>query len=253
MILVTDVIDRIVSALDAEGSDRYSFDRDYRPAINYAIEFYIAVMNRVLGDDKLSEENLRELVKTKVWQTSQFSRIHFDPSDLNEEIWTIIRIAPEPVLSPATDPIINPTPENSIFIPDVTFVSSQYAARRLTMEEWNEKELNVFMPGNLTLADSSFKTYGYRNFATVRPGNIASEIIEEVEISPYLDSQLVAVTYLVYPELITADTDEILFPKTMLNLLVQKALNFISLKQGDGTNLYAVSQREVAQLVASMS
>jgi len=132
MIVASDLIVRIVSALDAEGSDRYRFDRDFRPAINYAIEYYIAAMNRVLGSDKLSGESLRELVKTKVWQTSKYSRIHFDPDDLNEEIWSILRIAPEPTLDPEISPAVNPTPENSIFTPDTTFVRSLFSAKRLT-------------------------------------------------------------------------------------------------------------------------
>jgi len=109
------------------------------------------------------------------------------------------------------------------------------------------------MSGSVALENSSFKNYSYRNFSTTRPGNVATEIIEEVEISPYLDNQLVAVTYLVYPALITDESDNILFPKTMTNLLVQKALNFISLKQGDGTNLYSITEREIAQLVNVMS
>lgn len=255
MILTSTVIDRMLAALDAEGSDRYKFERDFRPAINYAIEFIISAMNSVLGDDKLSEENLRELVRTKVWQTSQFSRIHFSPDDIGEDIWSVMRISPEPLLNPETDPVVNPDPENSIFIPDVTFVRSEHAATRLTQEEWNDKDRNTFSPGNNKFADSKFKRYAYQNFATVRPGEFVDEssVIEEVEISPYLDSQLVAVTYLVYPQQITEESDNLPFPKTMLNLIVQKALNFVSSKQGDGTNLYQVSQTEIGQLLALMS
>ena len=79
------------------------------------------------------------------------------------------------------------------------------------------------------------------------------DIVEEIEIRPYLDNQLVAVTYLVTPKQITADTDTISFPQTMKNLLIDKALNFIYLKQGDGTNLYSITEREISTLVQLMS
>lgn len=255
MIAVSTIIDRMQSVIDAEGSGRYNFERDYRPAINYAVEFMIAVMNKVLGEDKLSEENLRELVRTKVFQTSKYSRIHFNPDDIGEEVWSVMRVSPEPTVDPATDPLPNPTPENSLFVPEVTFVRSEYAAARLTQEEWNEKDRNTFSPGNNNMANSSFKRYGYQNFSTIRPGEFEdeSDVIEEIEISPYLDGQLVGVTYLVYPQQIENETDNVPFPKSMTNQIVSKALNFVSSKQGDGTNLYQLSREEIAQLVSLMS
>lgn len=253
MISALELIPKIEAALDAEGSDRYSFERDYKFAINYAVEFWISVMNSLLGDNKLSEENVRELVKTKVFQTSKYSRIHFDQTELNEEIWSIIAIYPEPVLDPALDPLVNPTPENSIFVPDTVFVESDYDAARLTPEQWSKKNKNVFMQGSKALVDTDFKNYSYRNFSTDRPGDDPTEIIEEIEISPSLDNQLVAVKYVTYPTPIENESDIIPFPKTMSNLMIVRALKFISFKQGDGTNLWKVSSEEMSQLAGIMS
>lgn len=252
MIAVSTVIERMVAALDAEGSDRYNFDRDFKPAINYAIEYYTSVFNSAFGQNKLSEENLRELTRTRVWQTSKYSRIHFDITDTVEEVWSILVVAPEPLLDPETAPLVNPTPENSLYAPDVTFVRSEYAASRQTFEEWNSNEDNIFMPGNTTFQDD-FKTYAYRNFTHFKDGELPSDIVEEIEIRPYLDNQLVGVTYLVYPLQVVSDTDTILFPKSIQNLIVNKALNFVSWKQGDGTNLYTIQEREIATLVQLMS
>ena len=252
MIVASDLITSMVSVLDAEGSNRYTFDRDYRPAINYAIKYYASVFNFAFGQKKLSEENLRELTRTRVWQTSKYSRIHFDITDTTEEVWTILRISPEPTLDPQLDPVVNPDPTSSIFTPDVIFVRSSHSAARQTLEEWNEGERNLFMPGN-TILQNDLKKYAYRNFTHSKAGDLAVDIIEEVEIRPYLEEQLVGVTYLVYPTPIVADTDVILYPKSMENLLIDKALNFVSLKQGDGTNLYSVTEREIATLVKLMS
>lgn len=254
MILVSDLVQRIQSALDAEGTDRYRFDRDLSTAINFAVEYLVSVFNFAFAQNKLSEENLRELVRTRVWQTSKYSRIYFNPSDTGGEIWSIIRVSPEPVLDPATSPLINPAPENSIYVPNVLFVRSEYSANRLTAEEWNDGAKNIFMAGNTFLNNPNFdKSYAYQNFLISKPGNVPANSIPEIEIRPYLDNQLVAVTYLAYPTPVTQDTDIIMFPKSLTNFMVDKSLNFISLKQGDGTNLYTITEREIAALVNIMS
>ena len=252
MILVNQVTPRIISALDAEGSGRYSFGRDYAPAINYAVEYLVAVFNFAFAQNKLSEENLRELVFQRIWQTSKFSRISFNPADTGGEIWSILRVSPEPLLDPNISPLPNLTPQNSLFVPNVKFIRSKYSASRLTSEEWTDGENNIFMPGNAVVTNG-FKSYGYQNFIINKPGNIPANIIPEIEVRPYLDNQLVAVQYLLYPAPVTLETDVIMFPKSLTNILVDKSLSFISRKQGDGTNLYAITEKEIATLVSIMS
>lgn len=253
MILTSDVEQRIISALDAEGSDRYRFDRDIVPAINYSIEFMIGVFNFALGQNKLSEENLREVTRTRVWQTNKFSRIYFNPTDTNGEIWTIVRVSPEPLLDPPIAPLVNNTPTDSLFVPNVLYVRSKYSATRLNAEEWNDGEENIFMPGNTSLVNNGFKSYSYQNFINSKPGNVVGNIIPEIEIRPYLDNQLVGITYIAYPALVSLPTDLIMFPKSVMNMLVDKSLAFISWKQGDGTNLYSITEKEIATLVQIMS
>lgn len=254
MIVASDIITQMEANLDAEGSGRYSFLRDYKPAINYAIQFYVSVFNFAFGRKKLSEENLRELTRTRVWQTSKYSRIYFDPADIGGEVWSILVVAPEPALDPQISPLANPDPTSSLFIPTNTtrFVKSDFSAARQTFEEWNQSRKNLFMPGNNTLL-ADFKTYAYKNFTHTKEGEAENQIITEIEIRPELDNELVAVTYLVYPGNIENESDVILYPKTMTNLLVDKALKFISLKQGDGTNLYSVQDIEINTLVNLMS
>jgi hypothetical protein len=62
MIPVQTIVDRVTSILDAEGSDRYLFDQDFKPAINLTKDWVVAVFNKAFADKKLSEENLKELV-----------------------------------------------------------------------------------------------------------------------------------------------------------------------------------------------
>lgn len=254
MIVASTLIERMVAALDAEGSDRYQFDRDFKPAINYAIEYYVSIFNAAFGEKKLSEENLRELTRTRVFQTSKYSRIRFASSDLGDEVWSVLVVCPEPVLDPQIDPVVNPDPTSSLYIDgdQTIFVRSEYAASRLNFEEWNENNDNIFMPGNVVM-QNKFKEYAYKNFIHTKDGEAPTEIIDEIEIRPYLDNQLVGVTYLRFPPLITQDTDQIYYPKTMKNLLVNQALKFISKKQGDGTNLYSVEEKDISTLVSLMA
>ncbi len=63
MIAVQTVVDRMIFGLDAEGSDRYTFENDFKPAINSSVEWLQAVFNQAFADKKLTEENLRDLVK----------------------------------------------------------------------------------------------------------------------------------------------------------------------------------------------
>lgn len=252
MILVADIIPKIEAFLDAEGSDRYSFDRDYMPAINYACDFYVSVFNAAFGQKKLSEENLRELVRVTTFQTSKYSRIDLN-SIPDKKVWTVLVVSPEPILDPETLPIVNPNPSISIVVPDVTFVSSDYAAGRLTLEEWGESAKNIFMAGNSSLGNSSFKKYAYKNSSTIKTGPLDSELITEIEIRPFLNEQFSCVTYLKYPDQVTSIDGSIEFPKSMSNLIIDKALNFISGKQGDGTNLYSITEREVSNLVSLMA
>jgi len=253
MIAVNTVVSRLNAALDAEGSGRYQFDRDFVPAINYSIEFWVSVFNSAFGDNKLSEENLRELIRTRIWQTSKYSRVHFNIADIVDEIWSLLAVMPNPVMDPVIPQVANPDNKSSIFVPDSIFVSAEDSAARQTHEEWSAATKNVFMPGNTALEGTDFQDYAYKNFTHLKPGEAVSDIFEEIEIRPYLDEKFVAVTYLVFPKSISLISDTILYPQSMQNLIVDKALFFISEKQGDGTNLYAIQQKEIADLVGLMS
>ncbi len=97
MISVNAIVDRMISVLDAEGSDRYLFDQDFKPAINSSIDWLVAVFNSAFADKKISEENLRDLIRTSIWQASTYSRIHLDDSDdvLGYQIWSLLGIFPD--------------------------------------------------------------------------------------------------------------------------------------------------------------
>ncbi len=249
MISVQAVIERLESVLDAESSDRYTFERDFKHAINSSVEWLQAIFNKAFAEKKLSEEDLKELVKVVVFQTNQFSRINLD--QINDSIWSLMRVNPEPTLYPAEPAITASTnPEDSLWRQDLSYIKSKYSCKLLSLEQWEENVDNIFEAGNERLLNS-FKSYAYLNFASY--ASSAYDVPNpEIEIRPEIINGFVGVTYLKYPTLITADTDNIEFPKSLTNLVWEKAANIISYKQGDQTNLYSVTDRDINILVGQM-
>lgn len=248
MIPVQTIVDRVTSILDAEGSDRYLFDQDFKPAINLTKDWVVAVFNKAFADKKLSEENLKELIQTKVWTTSTFSRVRIDPTVVN--VWSILGIKPKPVVYPvASIPTVGANPDTSTLETGVSYISSDFSARRLTIEEWNENKNNIFEAGN-NISTVSFTEYAYLNQGDYSSSSYAS--VGELEIRPNIPTEFVGITYLRYPADITVIGDDVEFPETLINLIVNKVANYISFKQGDQTNLFSVSAAEIVTLVKLM-
>lgn len=251
MISVQSIVERIEATLDAEGSDRYTFDQDYKTAINSSVEWLQSVFNKAFADKKLSEENLQDLVRTVVYQTSAFSRVKLDPVDLGFEIWTILKVNPQPSLFPADASITPQANEfDSLYRDDLSYIKSIYSAARLTTEQWENSHQNIFEPGNERLG-GSFKRYAYLNYSNYSSSSYTTA--PEIEIQPAIPNQFTGVQLLKYPTPVNLVSDNVEFPKTLLNLVVQKALNFIAFKQGDQTNLYSVTTRDIQTLVQLMA
>ena len=87
------VIDRVRQVgLDAEGADYYDDVIDIIPAINASLEWLTAVISSAFGQKKMGEEVFQDLVQARVFQTSDFSRIFFNNTDLGHEVWTILGV-----------------------------------------------------------------------------------------------------------------------------------------------------------------
>jgi hypothetical protein len=242
MIPVTTIISQIESALDAEGFDQYKFDEDYKPAINYAQGWLTQLYSRVMGDKKFSEEMVRDLAYIRVWKTSVYGRIDFDIPDMGGDLWTVLGVYPEAQVTGSENPPLIPL--DSLSYPtDYLYLKSYYSAKRATLENVNDNRSNPFAKGNeIILGD--LKSYSYSMTLDF------NAIVKELEVQPSTGArQTVAVAYLLQPTDITATTDSVKFPVSMTNLIVEKALAWISYKQGDRTNLDGVTEKDVQKLI----
>jgi hypothetical protein len=265
-IIVQEIIDKMRQVgLDAEGADYYRDDIDLIPAINAGIDWLVAVVNSALGASKLSEESLREITLTKIYQTSRYSRVYLDPADLGHSVWTILSIMPKPLVyqtdvadkQPVTPVYVEPAggEANSALRPEFSFIESDFYAKRLTLEEWNVNKKNPFKAGNVItdVECEDLLEYAYLDPIIYSTGStVPVDTGIELTIRPELSKDFVAISYVKYPNRVAANTDAIELPLSMSNLLYQKALQFVSYKQGDDTTVYNVTANDINILLNSM-
>lgn len=245
---------QIRAALDAEGSDRYRDDRDIIPAINFAIKFLTSIINRALGQNKISEEAFEELIYTRIFQANVYSRVYFNPVTLGHSLWSILGVYPKPVVIPTSVvPSVLGDAADSIYITTASFNYSNYSAKRLTAEQWNLGRQNPFVAGNVIVTCTDLIEYAYRTYMNSTSSGYTPDVTREIEIRPSVGGEFVGIEYLKVPTVITAIGNSIEFPSSMENLLVEKALHFISIKEINAEPpLIQVTDRDVNQLLSLM-
>jgi hypothetical protein len=252
-ISVQSIVERMNASLDAEGSDRYLFDQDFKPAINSAIEWAVSVFNAAFAEKKISPEQLKELVKVKVWQTSAYSRVSYDPAAVGHNFWTIIAVYPQIKTNRPTSILQSTDPSKSFFRPNMSFIESGKSAKRLTLEEWNINRNNPFKPGNVLISSQGLLEYGYLDFADYTSTTYNGNAVPfEIEIRPSVPKQLIGMAYLKVPTLISTINDSVEFPDSLRNVITECALNYVATKQGDGTTLWGITEKDVDKLVGLM-
>lgn len=252
-ILVSKIVELLQSSLDAEGSDRYLFDQDYKPAINSAIDATVDTFNAAFAANKLSPEQLRELTKVMVWQASSYSRVAYNEADTGHPLWTVVAVYPKPTCNKIASSGMSATKSTSKFRGDISFIKSDNSAKRLTLEEWNETRLNAFMPGNDLLKNNSLIEYSYLDFADYTSTSYTGNSnLPEIQIRPEIPNQLVAIAYLKTPNRVSVIGDSVEFPPSLTRFIVDVALNYISYKQGDNTTLYMVTAQSIQKLTSLM-
>jgi len=250
MIPVQTIVDRISSALDAEGFSRYNFDDDFAPAINSAQEWLVSAYSRVFNENKFSEENLKELIRIRMWVTSTYSRVAINETELGASVWSIVAVYPEltsrvgytGTLATSDDV------EKSAYCPSASYLKSYKSAKRTTLEKVNVNRNNPFAQGNEIDTCADTKEYSYLLFVDYS-GAYTPSPLWELEILPNVGLEPVAIAYLEQPTEITLITDSLQFPPSITNLVVDKSLEFISRKQGDNTTLKDVSSEDVSVLM----
>jgi hypothetical protein len=151
-------------------------------------------------------------------------------------------------------------PEQSCFRPEMAYSKCDFQADRSTVEENQAVTVNPFVAGydyKKRLPLMSFSYFPLVNYATEyldKSGYHGGyQVTNEIDIHPHTPRQLMALSFIKKPNAIptdaNADTTYIEFPDSLSNIIAEKALNFIAYKQGDGTNIYAVTTKDLMQLL----
>lgn len=242
----------MLAKLDAEGSDRYTFDQDTKFAITSALEIVISIFNSAFADNKLSPECLREITFVKIWQTNSYSRFAYNKSDTGHSFWTVVGIYPKPVVNRGVSSSPQSDKSKSKYRPDLSFISSDKSCKRLSFEEWNTNTKNVFMPGN-TILKGELIDYAYLDAADYTSSSYVGNTDKvEFQIRPDISNGLVALAYLKYPNAISALTDFIELPESLSTMVTDISLHNLAYKMGDNTTTYQVTDRSISQLVGLM-
>lgn len=249
MISAQELRNAMAAALDAEGSDHYTDTLDYIPAMNVANKWLTSVVNAALGQNKIGEEFFRDISYAGVFMTNNNSRLSLNvfPS----EVWSIlaIYIDPKTEVDPSLPVPPTPDPKQSYYLSNQIHVFSSVDCKRLTVEQWANNVLNPFEHGydGDQICDN-LKFYAYLNPINYSISGASSKM-QQIEIRPKSQNEMVTVFWAKKPSTITSLTDTIDFPSSVFDLLFNKALNYISYKQGDQTNLYGVTNTDIQQLI----
>lgn len=257
-ILVQTIINQCNSLLDSEGSERYTFTEDFLPAITAANQYVISIFNAAFAKNKLSPENLKELAYMRCWQTSLYSRFAFDSTIVGHNLWTILAIHPKitcivkNVTWPVGTFVLPPATVESVYRSDISFRDSNYSAKRVTAEEWSKRNINPFVAGSSLITCPELITYAYSDFSDYVGGYNLTNNKFEIEVSPDINGELVAMRYLRLPTAPTVITDSLDFPPALTNMIVQLVMRFIGIKQS-GIETYNIADKEIDELTKLLS
>jgi len=256
-ILVQDIVNRVASMIDAEGSEYYLFQQDYLPAIIQAQDFVCSVINSELGNKKFSEEIFRDLTYAQVWQASQFSRITIDPPMVGgvNQIWTILDVIPLPTTYPAFTPVTLTNPNYSTIRLDLSHLESEFYATRLSVEEWEWNKRNPFAQGHTPEPNEQASSYAYLMQTNYTSTNYQPQAVgmqpQEIEIRPSVAAQPVTIKYVKVPTQPAAITDNIEFPQFVKEIIVASTAHFMSYKQADQSTLQTLSTQLTGILLSA--
>lgn len=251
MIQVSDLWYAMRANLGVLGTQRYQLEPNGIPAINDALRQFNAYVGSLFAEKKGSEELLREITMTRVFQTNSMSGVVLNETTLGHKVWSVNAVYPEPVLNPV-DAAPSPVPtDQSLYRSDVAMRRpGPQRCTRVTLEQVPDTEASRLMPGSEKMAGAPMKSYAYYIVGDRSSTTYSSEV--EVVILPESinRTKLVVISYMKGVDPVSQLTDTIPYPPSAFKLLRDMALNELSIRQG-AQPLYAVTIENVRTLLGA--
>lgn len=234
-ILASEVFTTVRSLLDDNNSGRYSEANDLVPSINMAIDYLVVIFNAAFEQKKLSPESLRELTVVAIANTSgSGSTKKADVTSIISSLWTILGVDPDPDITTS---------------PDVLSMTNNRWAKRMTLEAWNDASSDPFSAATLQNIPADFIRPGY-----IGPGKYFGDSVYHIMIRPasVFTEDKVAVWYLKNPTKVSSGSSSIELPRSLLGILTEKTLNFISRQHSPDSKYPSATEADITRLVKLM-
>lgn len=234
MIQASDVFKKIRRKLDDDDSGRYDAN-DLVPAVNAAIDFWVRVFNAGFEAKRIFHESLSDLINTKVYTADvkgQTGYVNITADRL--DIWTVFGVDPNPDIE------ANELEE-----------SKHKWATRMSLTEWNDSAEDPFAPGNLIDIPDTFGRPAY-----IGIGKYLGDGDYYIAIRPasFLGTNnKVAIWYLKNPDKVDDGYSEIELPANMINLVTNKAVQWISHQHGGQSPYFEYSEHDINQAIQILS
>ena len=243
----------VKAKIDEENPDanaRYTWANDGIPNINSAMDFIVAVFNSIFAQKKLSEECLSDLIRNRVYITSEYGRVTFAKGTPSDILWSTLAfhlpITYAGTLSTHSDLTTSVLCESARFLTGVT------VAKRLTAEEWDLNLTNDFTSGSTRI----FPTSAYRSDVNYISSGTSPNFTYPTEYelryaaAPYVNLPI-AWEYLKKPNYLTLannpnpGTGDIQLPAPISNILIDRVWELIGEKEGDDIKTMDAVMNEV--------
>lgn len=250
-IVVNDLWNAMRANLGVLGTQRYQLVPNGIPAINDTLRQFNAYVGALLAEKKGSEELLREITMTRVFQTSSMSGVVLDEAQLGHKVWTVNAVYPTPVLEPPTATAIPIPQDQSQYRDDVAMRRpGPHRCTRVTLEQVPDTEQSALMPGSEKMAGTLLKSYAYYIVGD-RSDTTYSSKVEVVVLPESINRQrLVVISYMRGVDPVTQPTDTIPYPASAFKLIRDMALNELSIRQG-AQPLYTVTIENIRALLSA--
>ena len=225
MILASAIVADLEFLVDDENSERYGFDKDYKPAINGAVRYIMSAFDQAFERGILSPTIFGELLFGE--KISPSAIVGLDASKVIvtfASIWRLVGVDPFPIF--ATDDYVGP---------------SKGLAKYLTFDKAGNPEEDPFEAGSPQSTDVA--QYSFTSLHTDASNTI-------LVVRPELDGDC-GVVYLKIPTIVTLTSSEIEFPYVLYQPLLMKAYQLLLIQVGSAaaTGLQ-VSDKEVKELTS---
>jgi hypothetical protein len=230
MLLASDLVADLEALLDDENSERYSFDNDYKPALNGAVRYIMSAFDRAFDQGVLSPFIFNELLfgqKLTATPVTNEDASKFTVPDT--VVWRTVGVDPAPVMD--TDDYVMPGARLAKFV---------------TIDNWGQAVDDPFAAGRGDVSDD-LKLFAYTQFNYLDPGGTPTKQLV-VRPKPVGD---VALIYLRVPTKITLTSTTVEFPYVLYQALLMKAYQYVMVQAGrEGAAALQISDKDVQELVA---